>query len=167
MKVEEIVEEALSYVGQREKKGNSGFLDPKFEAEMREEGWQYGWAWCAVFGKVVFKNVYPERAEELNDLFSPSAVTTFNNFKKAGYHINTLPEVGNMVVWQTMKEGKPQATGHLGIVVKLNNSWRFQSVEGNGNDEGGREGVEVALQLDRATKKDVWNGLKVLGFVRI
>lgn len=167
MKADEIIANALSYVGQQEIPGNKGFEDPKFQAEMEEEGWQYGWAWCAVFCKVVFKNVYPERSKELNKLFSPSAVTTFNNFKDAGFEILPLPEVGCLVIWQKMVDGKPTIYGHAGIVVKLNNSWRFQSVEGNSNDEGGRDGKEVALQLDRPTKKAVWSGLKVLGFVRI
>jgi len=167
MKTQEIIDNALSYVGEQEKPGNSGFIDPKFEAEMKEEGWQFGWAWCAVFAKVVFKNVYPEKSEELNRLFSPSAVVTFRNFRDDSYLINELPKPGNLVVWQKVIEGKKQIQGHVGIVTKLNSAWEFESVEGNSNDEGGREGKEVALITNRKVIKDVWTGLKVLGFIQI
>ena len=167
MKQEEIVLNAMSYVGQQEISGNKGFEDPAFEAEMKEEGWQKGWAWCCVFAKVVFKNVYPERGEELNKLFSPSCIKTFQNFKSAGYVIHELPQVGCLVLWQMMKEGQGQITGHAGIVTKLNSVWEFESVEGNSNDDGGREGKEVAHQTNRKVLKDTWNGLKVLGFIEI
>ena len=95
-KIEEIVANAVSYIGQRENaaRNNSGFLDPAFEVEMKEEGWQKSWAWCAIFAKVVFKNVFPERAAELDKLFSPSAVQTFRNFKNAGHAISNVPTAG-------------------------------------------------------------------------
>ena len=163
---DQIVKEALFYVGQREEHGNSGFINGSFEIEMKEEGWQEGWAWCCLFAKVVFKNVYPERAAELNKLFSPSCVKTYQNARDGGYLINELPNVGNLVLWQSVKEGKPQATGHAGIVIKLKSTWEFESVEGNGSEKGSREGTTVVIQ-QRKVLKDVWNGLKVIGFVKI
>lgn len=166
-KAKEIIENALSYVGQHEKEGNSGFLDPKFEAEMKEEGWKEGWAWCSVFTKVVFKNVYPERAAELDKLFSASAVQTYKNFTRGGGYLeNRMPKEGNLVIWQLQKDGKPQWQGHAGIVYELKSSWEFTSIEGNTNEAGGREGVAVAIK-ERKVLKDVWNGLKVLGFIQI
>ena len=165
-KSKEIIENAMSYIGQHEISGNKGFLDPKFEAEMKEEGWQMGQAWCSLFAKVVFKNVFPEKAAELDKLFSSSAVQTFKNFENAAYPINNLPREGNLVIWQQMKDGVPQWQGHAGIVVELKSTWEFKSVEGNTNEAGGREGVTVAVK-ERKVLKDVWNGLKVLGFVQV
>lgn len=159
-------ENALTYVGQVEKPGNSGFIDPKFEAEMREEGWQKGWAWCAVFTKVVFKNCYPAKAKELDKLFSPSTVQTFKNFRDAGYLIGYAPQPNTLVIWQSYKEGKPLATGHAGVVSKVISSWEFESVEGNTNSEGGREGFEVAI-MPRKIFAKVTTGLKILGFIQI
>jgi len=166
-KATEVVENAMSYVGQQEISGNAGFQDPKFEAEMTEEGWRKGWAWCCLFAKVVFKNVYPEKSKELDKLFSPSCVQTFKNFRDAGYPIHALPRVGCLGLYQMVKDGVPQATGHAVIVVELNSTWEYQSVEGNSNDEGGREGKEVAHQPNRKVLKNVWNGLKLLGFIQI
>lgn len=165
-KSKEVIANALSYVGEHELSGNSGFVNPKFEHEMHEEGWLKGQAWCSLFTKVVFKNVYPEKSDEFDKLFSASAVQTFKNFESAAYPINNLPREGNLVIWQQMKDGKPQWQGHAGIVVKLKSSWEFESVEGNTNEAGGREGVTVAVK-ERKVLKDVWNGLKVLGFIQI
>ncbi len=165
-KTNEIVENAITYLGEHELAGNSGFVNPLFEAEMKEEGWQKGWSWCCLFTKVVFKNVYPERAAELDKLFSPSCVKTYQNFKEAGHPISELPQVGYLVLWQSMKDGKPQATGHAGIVTHLRSSWEFDSIEGNTSEAGSREGVVVAIN-HRKTIKDVWEGIKIIGFVSI
>lgn len=157
-------ENALSYLGQTEIHGNAGFTDPKFEAEMKEEGWQKGWAWCSVFAKVVFKNCYPENPE-LDKLFSASAVQTYKNFRDAAYIQAEIPEKDMLVIWQQQKEGKPQWQGHAGIVVNVIDKNTFESVEGNTNDGGGREGYIVAKKLRKVQK--VQNGLQVLGFIRI
>lgn len=161
------VENALTYLGETEKPGNSGFVNPIFEAEMREEGWQTGWAWCQLFCKVVFKNCYPEKAAELNKLFSPSTIRTFKNFKDAAYPIGHVPVVNHMVIWQMMKNGGGLATGHAGIVSKVKSTWEFESIEGNSNSHGGREGFEVSLNQNRKVLANVVNGLKILGFVQI
>ena len=162
----EIAANAESYLGQTEKSGNSGFTDPEFEAEMTEEGWKKSWAWCAVFAKVVFKNIFPEKSEELNKLFSPGTVQTFRNFRDAGYPVSLVPSTGALVIWQTMKDGKPQTTGHAGIVVSVVDQHMFYSVEGNTNDGGGREGYIVAKK-QRKVVANVKDGLKILGFIQI
>ena len=162
-KSDEVIKNALSYLGEREKSGNSGFINPDFEAEMKEEGWQKGWAWCALFCKVVYKNALPEKAAELNKIFSPSVVQTFKNFEKAKYPVHALPRPGYLVLWQSIKDGRPQSTGHAGIVTSLKSTWEFKSIEGNTSEAGSREGIIVG-ENDRKVLKDVWNGLKVLGF---
>lgn len=158
--------EAQKYLGKTEKPGNMGFHDPVFESEMREEGWQTGWAWCAVFCKVVYKNCYPEKSKELDRLFSPSTIQTFRNFRDAGYPIGHVPQPDSLVIWQTMKDGKPQSTGHAGIVLEVIDTWQFRSIEGNTNDGKGREGYIVATHR-RKVLAEVTNGLKVLGFIQV
>jgi hypothetical protein len=174
-------ENALSYVGQAEIKkdvtkdgidnpvfGNFGFVNPAFQNELIEEGWHVGWAWCAIFAKVVFKNCFPQDAKVLDKLFSPSAVQTLNNFKAEGYAINLIPSVDSLVIWQHYKDGIAQTTGHAGIVVQVNPNDKtlFYSVEGNTSTPGEREGYIVAKNPHRVAL-DVKNGLKVLGFVII
>ncbi len=164
------VEIALKYIGQTEKPGNSGFTQVDFEKRMQKVGFQKGQAWCAYFSELVFKEAYPEKAKELDKLFSASAVQTYKNFTHKenglGYSENQLPEVGNLVIWQNQKAGEPQWTGHAGIVVSVIDSETFESVEGNTNDGGGREGYIVAKRT-RKVLKDVKNGLEILGFIKI
>jgi len=160
------VEVALKYVGQTELTGNVFSDATYFGKKMHGVGQRDGDPWCALFCEMVFKEAYPEKFAEFDKLFSASAVQTYKNFVKAAYPINNLPKDGNLVIWQQHKEGKPQWQGHAGIVKELQSTWEFTSVEGNTNATGGREGVTVAIK-QRKVIKDVWNGLKVLGFVQI
>lgn len=160
------VEVAQKYLGQKELPNNVFNDESDFGKKLHAVGQQDGMAWCALFMELVFKEAYPEKFKEFDKLFSASAVQTYKNFEKAAYPLNELPRVGNLVIWQKMLEGKPQWQGHAGIVVELKSSWEFKSIEGNTNEAASREGNTVALK-ERKVLKDVWNGLKVLGFVQI
>ena len=166
MDTNKAVDIAIKYIGQTEKPGNSGFTQIDFERRMEKVGFQKGQAWCAYFVELVFKEAYPEKAKEIDKLFSASAVKTFVHFKEAAYPINNVPGLGNLVIWQTQKEGKPYWTGHAGIVVNVIDQETFESVEGNTNDGGGRDGYIVAIRT-RKVIKGIQNGLQVLGFVQI
>lgn len=159
-------EVAIKYIGETEKPGNMGFNDAKFEKKMEAVGFEKTHAWCAYFTELVFKEAFPEKFTDLDKLFSGSTIQTFRNFRMASYPISAVPKVGNLVIWQTMKDGKAQATGHAGVVVEVVDHNTFYSVEGNTNDRGGREGYIVAKKL-RNVIKGVHNGLKILGFVRV
>lgn len=162
---EQVISIAKSYEGEREVSGNMGFMNEDFEKKMRAVGFQDGNAWCCLFTELVFKEAIPSKAKELDKLFSASCVQTFKNFEKAKYPIHALPRPGYLVLWQSIKDGKPQPTGHAGIVLSLKSTWEFTSIEGNTSEKGSREGVIVAPN-DRKVLKDVWNGLKVLGFIQ-
>ena len=159
-------EVALQYVGKTEKPGNSGFTDVDFEKRMRAVGFVTGHAWCAYFTELVFKEAYPEKFFELDNLFSGSTIQTFKNFRDAAYLIGYAPQPNTLVIWQSYKDGKPQATGHAGVVLNVRSSWEFDSIEGNTNSEGGREGFEVAV-MPRKVLAKVTTGLKILGFIQI
>lgn len=161
------VEIALQYVGQKELPNNIFDDDSDFGKKLHAVGQRDGDPWCALFCELVFKEAYPEKFKELDRLFSASAVQTYRNFEHAAYPLNNLPREGNMVIWQKQKEGKPQWQGHAGIVYQLKSTWEFSTIEGNTNEAGGRDGTSVQIKPDRKVIKDVWNGLKVLGFVQI
>lgn len=161
-----VIEIAEKYIGETEKPGNMGFNDAEFEAKMKAVGFQKTHAWCAYFAELVFKEAYPEKFAELDKLFSAGTVQTFRNFKDASYLVGAVPHAGDLVIWQTQKDGKPQTTGHAGIVVEVKDINTFMSVEGNTNDGGGREGYIVAKRL-RKVIPNVQNGLKILGFIQI
>jgi len=162
-----VVEVALKYVGQKELPNNVFSKESDFGKKLHAVGQKDGDPWCALFCEMVFKEAFPARFAELDKLFSASAVQTYKNFTRGGgYMENRMPKEGNLVIWQLQKDGKPQWQGHAGIVYQLKSSWEFTSIEGNTNASGGREGVEVAIK-DRKVLKDVWNGLKVLGFIQL
>jgi hypothetical protein len=160
-----VVETAKKYLGQTEKPNNQGFNDLEYETKMIAVGFQKGQAWCSYFAELVFKEAYPDKFEELDKLFSASAVQTFKNFTDAKYKVSTTPVVGALVIWQYYENGKPGWTGHAGIVSKRLSDSSFQSIEGNTNDNGGREGYIVAEKTRSTGKKK--NGLNVLGFITI
>lgn len=161
-------EEAARYLGQREIKGNQGFVDPKFQAEMSEEGFVKGYAWCALFARVVFVNCYPEKAVELRKLFVPGVLNTFRNFENAGYPIGNLPQIDSLVCWAQVKNGKRTGFGHCGIPSMLLPNYQFKSIEGNTvtGVPGEREGVIVA-ENPHKLNMHVTNGLEIMGFVQI
>lgn len=159
-------EVAAKYIGQTEKPKNSGFNDPIFEEKIREAGFKTGQAWCAYFAELVFKEAFPDRFAELDQLFSGSTILTFRNFRDAAYLVGHVPQLDNLVIWQTYKAGKPHPTGHAGIVSKVISTWEFESIEGNTSDAKSREGYIVAVHK-RKVLADVEDGLKVLGFITI
>jgi len=160
-----IVETALNFVGQQEIRGNMGFKDEAFEDLMEAVGWQKTQAWCAYFVELVWKLAYandPQQVRELGMIMSGGAVATYNGFKKAGYEINYTGRPGDIIIWQKHKEGKPHWSGHAGIVVQSSGS-SFDTVEGNTNDDGSREGYEVARRTRTYEKK--FTGLNIKGFI--
>lgn len=162
-----VTEIARKYIGQTEKPQNAGFNDAVFQAKMAAVGFVSGHAWCAYFTELVFKEAFPQLHKELDKLFSASTITTYRNFRDAGYPISTRPKVDDLVIWQNYVDGKPQLTGHAGVVSWADvDGWHFRSIEGNTNDVGGREGYIVA-EKKRSVLAKVDKGLKVLGFITI
>lgn len=148
-----IVEVARSYLGQQEKPGNKGFKDPVFEKKMREVGFKSGDAWCCYLTELVYKEalgIYiPESYNFLDKLFSASTQKTWNNFKaegeKYGFKRVQMPTPGALVFWRSAKNS---SLGHIAICSSgVTQYQKFNAVEGNTNDVGGREGYIVAEKL--------------------
>jgi hypothetical protein len=170
MTTDNIIQSALSFLGQEETDGNSGFINPEFQAEMQRVGWQKGEAWCATFAELVFSKAYQGSPllTELEKLFSKSAVQTYLNFDKSDWKTQNengtpimVPVVGALAVWRM---GNSSA-GHIGVVVNVISPTEFETVEGNTNDDGSREGVEVAIKKRKVTYGMLKNRLNLLGFV--
>lgn len=159
-------EEARKYIGQKEILGNKGFVDPAFQAEMLEEGFHVGYAWCMLFCRVVYVNSYPEKTAELRKLFVPGVLNTYRNLKKASYPIAELPQIDALVIWAQVKDGQETGFGHAGIVTSLTPDG-FKSIEGNTSGEGVREGWIVRENSHKIAEKGRLNGLKLKAFVMI
>lgn len=159
------IEVAKKYVGQKEKPGNDFDLDTPLGRLVKEAGHKDGEAWCAYAMEGVFCEAFPAKNAELRQLFSASAVQTFNNFQDAGYDIHDIPKVGDLVIWQRYKDGKKTWQGHMGMVTKVESTGAFYTMEGNTNSKGSREGNAFQEKLRKRIMTD--NGLNIMGFITI
>ena len=162
-----IVSYADEYIGKQEIKGNMGFKDPEFEEKMKSVGFQDGYAWCCLFAELCWVEEYRDFNKDssiINEEFSAGTVRTFRHFKSLGWTSKT-PEVGDVVIWQTHKDGRAKTTGHAAIVVNILTNGYIETIEGNTNSKGGREGIEVAKKK-RKIDFDNNNGLRILGFIK-
>lgn len=156
---------AAGYVGQQEITGNKGFKNSAFQKKMQDCGWQIGQSWCAFFSELVWKEAFgkshPAYAS-LDRLFSPSAVSTYSNFKgSTTFKCGNTPKLGALVVW---RQGNGWQ-GHIGIVESIVDATTFRTVEGNTNSAGGREGIEVARKTRKLGLPFKSKGLNIIGFV--
>lgn len=161
-----IVATAEKYVGMTEIKGNLGWTSEAFEEKMVETGWKTGQAWCAYFTELVWSEVYDVigLAKDLDKYFSGSARRTLFKFSEAeNWETGTVPVPGAIVIWKLVKGGKDKWQGHAGIVTKVYDNY-METVEGNTNSGGSREG-DVVAQKTRKYNFKVQNGLALEGFV--
>jgi hypothetical protein len=163
---QKIVEVAKSYIGQQEISGNKGFKNTAFQKKMQDCGWQMGSAWCAYFTELVWKEAFGKSHplySTLDRLFSPSAVSTYSNFKgyPNGFKAGSTPKVGSLVVWRLGNGWQ----GHIGIVTEIVDKSTFKTIEGNTNNAGGREGIEVAKKIRTLGMPFKAKGLNLIGFI--
>lgn len=162
-------EVAASYIGEQELPQNSGFKNEEFAAKMIDVGFQKGQAWCSYFGELCCVEALPNKKPRLSSLFHASAVQTFKNFIKAGYTKHMIPMPGYVGIYQTYINGVADWTGHLVIVngVDQIGDGFFQTIEGNTNDKGGREGYIVAPKTRKLNFDIPKEGrhLVLLGFI--
>ena len=160
---------AKKFVGEKEIAGNMGFESEKFDELMRKYGdFRDTQAWCASFVKMIWMKKMGRKYEALLDrLITPSTQTTWANFEKDDsglFTLGTEAKKNAIVIWQKYTNGKPTWQGHTGLVKKANKDKTFTTIEGNTNDSGGREGIEVA-EKERTYNFNVNNGLRLKGFI--
>jgi hypothetical protein len=160
-----VVRIAKSIIGQKEISGNAGFQDPDFQKRMVEVGFVKSHAWCTYTGELIWKEAFIEQHPlyaEIDRCFSSMATVTWQNFKASKlFKTGQLPKRGALAIW---KYGNGPS-GHLAVVVEEMPAPKFETVEGNTNDSGGREGIEVADKIRRTGEPFKAKGLNLLGFV--
>lgn len=172
-----IVQEALKYVGEKEKPGNNGFYNQELEQRILLTDWDYGQSWCAALAEAVWVDGYSRfnsgMINTIRSLCTLNAVFTFRQFEKSKFVTNKIPAPGAIVIWMKMRNGEPVyltddkmwVAGHAGICIEGYQRY-FETVEGNSNAAGGREGIEVAHFKDKRTYDwDCKHGLRPLGFI--
>lgn len=166
MKSTDVINIALSYVGKSETPNNSGFKDSVFQKKMEEVGWAKGAAWCSYFAELVYKEAACDSVIRglLGKLFSGSATATFKNFDLDGtYKTGKLPKPGSLAIYRHGTGWQ----GHAAICVGEGNpsTGTFPTVEGNTNDQGGREGYIVARKNRYIKKAFTPTGLNLVGHI--
>lgn len=157
---------AVDSIGQKEKKGNQGFVDPIFDAWIRNlTPFKNGHAWCCYFVWSCWKQAvldFGYSAEIIDEQFSGGTIRTFRHFKSIGWTDQT-PKPGSIVIWQNFDDGEPLTTGHAGLIEEVYDDYLI-TIEGNTNAAGSREGDQVARKNRKIDFKKE-NGLRMLGFI--
>lgn len=167
-----ILDFAIRDIGIKEIKGNKGWYNKLFQKDMEKlTDWKDSYAWCISFCEKVWRQAYKIYDEsgkidkQIEKLIVASVTQTYKNFKADGsFAISQEPVIGAIVIWQTYKNGIADWTGHAAIVERINGLKNFETIDGNSNSEGGREGIEVARQI-RTYNFDNNNGLRLIGFI--
>lgn len=164
-----VIEIAKTYIGEKEKPNNGGFFNPELQDIMTKAGHNKGESWCCYFAEAMFVKAADEdegKVAALRSLFSGSCLTTWKNFVKEGtFPTSQTPTPGALVLFQKYNNKIPTWQGHAAIVSELRPGGQFQTVEGNTNSTGSREGDSVQLKIRSLKRPDT--GLRVLGFVDI
>lgn len=125
-----------SFIGVREKSGkNDG---PEVEMFLRTVGLGKGYPWCAAFVKYCLLEAGIESAKKINGM-ALSCENKSDFVYNKGKKIKEV-EAGDVF---TLYYAKLKRIGHTGFVDKEINSSIFESVEGNTNIAGSREGDGV------------------------
>lgn len=161
-----ISEIAEKYIGQREISPNKSFEDPEFLKKMQKSGFYSGAPWCGFFCRMVWNEagepIFATQGTSIVTIVTSSAVKSINAASRMG-RWSTIPQPGAVAVWRTFKDGKPQSTGHMAIVMDVATD-SFSTIEGNTTDKGGREGIMVARRF-RSYSWTRDNGLRLMGFI--
>ncbi len=160
---------AKKWVGINENGFNASFSNQVFEAMLKKAGWKSGEAWCMYFAKAVHYDSFPKDRDKINTLLNGSTQRSWDNVKKDKSNTykaitSGSPKIGDIAIWQNVND---RSKGHAGVVIKsgIND---FQTVEGNTNAIGSREGDKVAIKVRPLQYgKAVGNSnLALLGFIR-
>lgn len=166
MKTSEFIVSAASYyIGQLEKKANSGFVSEAFEKEMKAVGFYKGAPWCMFFVKLIWKKAYRKHetlSGVVNRMLNGSALMSYNNMKNnKSFELCDEPLPGSIVIWRYGNTDK----GHAGIVIAKIDANTFKTIEGNTNQHGSREGEIVAEKLRTLIRPFKSDGLNLIGFI--
>lgn len=163
---QKIVETAKKYLHIREYGGNNkGFNDVTFQNDIKEVGWRPTYAWCSLFTKLIWKEVFsvycPNLIPAILKYIQAGCMNSWRAFKSSKeFRTGNIPRPGAIGIFQSTKD---KALGHAVICTSnLLPGNKFNTIEGNTNMSGSREGDRVAIK----TRKVGLNGsLNFIGFV--
>jgi hypothetical protein len=159
---------AESYVGEMEIPGNKGFKNPEFQKKMLAMGFKISHAWCMYFCELSWKEAYGTRHSIypiIDKLISASALSTYYNFSGAdGWVVDKTPSVGSIMCFKHGLDPR-KWEGHGCIVTELLADKKVRSIDGNTNDQGGREGYIVSRKVRSYGSTPTPRGLNFLGFI--
>lgn len=163
-----IAQIAKSYIGQTEIPGNKGFTNKEFQKKMEAVGFKMTNAWCMFFCELVWKEAYGAKHSlftAIDKLFSASALSSYYNFSGAdGWLVDKNPAVGAVMCFKHGIDPR-KWEGHGCIVTDLLTDKKVKTVDGNTNDQGGREGYIVAQKTRSYGNPPTAKGLNFLGFI--
>lgn len=140
---ERFLHQAASYVGQKEVGTNWGLF---VKATLKFSGVGVPAPWCAAF----VTRVLVETGFDKKKLPKYSA-STYWWWKLATDKKALITPASNLEMSRSVKRGmlfvwNGKGGGHIGVIVKVNSDGTFETIEGNTNSQGSREG-------DRVTRK--------------
>lgn len=168
---------AKQYIGKTEKPNNSGFNDAKLEAKMKEVGWATGQAWCAYFAELCViewatANKRSDIVKVAKQIFSGSSTATFKNadlYAKANPNgvvkISKTPLANSVAIYRYGNGWQ----GHTAICTGADvtkDGFPVVNIEGNTNDQGGREGYIVARKIRKHKAPYSAKGLNIIGYIQ-
>lgn len=162
---DKIIDVAKSYVGQEEVRENISFKDPTFLVKIKSVGWYVGAPWCAFLAKLIWQEAFmsadPPALSLIKEYSNGSAIDTYHNYSKSKeFHVSQTPTIGSIVIWV---EGNGPA-GHAGVVTNVIDANTIETIEGNTNTDGSREGYIVATKT-RKINTPHSTSLNLVGFV--
>jgi hypothetical protein len=147
---EKALEIAVSQIGQEEKPRGSNWGEP-VKSYLASVGITFPASWCMAFMYWCFKAAAKELGRTI-PLVKTGGV--LNAWQKAPASVKVSdPQPGDIFI-----QDHGHGLGHTGIVVKVNKDGTIDTIEGNTNDTGSREGYEVC----RRTRSRA----KILGYLR-
>lgn len=128
---------------------------PEVNEYLASVGLKGKFAWCQSFVYWCFKQASKEL--QLANPIPKTAGVLMHWNNTTGKKV-VVPQVGDLFV---LDFGK--GLGHIGFVTKVDLANKtFETIEGNSNDEGSREGYEVAHRIGKLSRKIN----SVRGFIR-
>lgn len=131
------------------KNSNAG---PDVENYLKSVGLGKGYAWCMAFVYWCVRRAAIDLNKQIPLIKTAGVLRQWNETKPTQKF--SMPRPGDIFI---MDFGKGQ--GHTGFVVEVYQNGTIKTIEGNTNDEGSREGYEVAYRTRKISA--------MKGFIRI
>lgn len=148
------LEIAISQIGQKENPLGSNWGHP-VQDYLASVNITFPAAWCYAFQYWCFDQA-SHQLNIRNPLIKTGSVLKAWNTALPSNKVKTIPQSGDIFI---MSLGG--GLGHCGIIESIQNNELLTTIEGNTNDTGSREGIEVERKNIRKTSDK-----KIIGYLR-